>query len=671
MTATGQPLPRETPARRARRRGKSSREPLRGRAGLLEGAGTENASDLLAVEGLALEQGTGQSVKLLDVLLENLPGATRAFHHDPLDLGVDEKGGLFAVVLLPGHLAAEEDVLLVLAEGQGPELVRHAPLADHLASHLGRLLQIVTRAGGLLVQHDLFGGPAAEQDRDAIDQVLLRVIVLVVDRELLREPEGAAARDDRHFVDRVGARQNVGHQRVARLVIRDRPLLAIADDHRAPLDAHQDLVLGALEVGHLDELLVLASRQQRRLVHEVRQIGAREPGRPPRQHLELDVGSQRDPSSVHPENLLAALHVGPGHDDLTVESSGPQQRRVEDVGPVGGGDQDDAFVRLEAVHLDEELVEGLLPLVVTSAEAGPAVAPNGIDLVHEDDAGRVLLALLEQIAHARGAHAHEHLHEVGARDRKERDVRLTGDRLGEQRLACARRSDEKHALRDLATELLELLRVLQEIDDLAQFFLGLVHSGDILEGDFVLLLRNQPGPRLPEAQRLGATPLHLAHEEDPDADEEQHRHPLQEDRVPRVGVGRLHRDADAAVLQGLDEVRVLEDVRALRLRRVLERVRDEVAPDDDGFHPALIERLEKLGEVRLLLATLLRALEDGEQEDDDQADHHPERKVLVDLVHARPVIITPGPGDGGERQVTRSEERRVGKECRSRWSPYH
>ena len=25
----------------------------------------------------------------------------------------------------------------------------------------------------------------------------------------------------------------------------------------------------------------------------------------------------------------------------------------------------------------------------------------------------------------------------------------------------------------------------------------------------------------------------------------------------------------------------------------------------------------------------------------------------------------------GAKRVTRSEERRVGKECRSRWSPYH
>ena len=28
-------------------------------------------------------------------------------------------------------------------------------------------------------------------------------------------------------------------------------------------------------------------------------------------------------------------------------------------------------------------------------------------------------------------------------------------------------------------------------------------------------------------------------------------------------------------------------------------------------------------------------------------------------------------GDGGQKYTARSEERRVGKECRSRWSPYH
>ncbi len=170
---------------------------------------------------------------------------------------------------------------------------------------------------------------------------------------------------------------------------------------------------------------------------------------------------------VHLQDAEPAVDVGAVDHDAAVEAAGPQQRRVEHVGPVGGGDQDDALVGLEAVHLDQQLVERLLALVVAAAEAGAAVAADGVDLVDEDDAGRVLLALLEQVAHARGADADEHLDEVGARDREEGHVGLAGDGAREQRLAGARRAHQQHALGDLAAQLLELLRVLEELDDLA------------------------------------------------------------------------------------------------------------------------------------------------------------------------------------------------------------
>ena len=98
------------------------------------------------------------------------------------------------------------------------------------------------------------------------------------------------------------------------------------------------------------------------------------------------------------EDALASLDIGRVDHDPAVEAAGTQQRRIEDIGPVGGGDQDDAFVGLEAVHLHQELVEGLLALVVTAAEAGAAVAAHGVDLVDEDDARGVLLALFEEIA---------------------------------------------------------------------------------------------------------------------------------------------------------------------------------------------------------------------------------------------------------------------------------
>ena len=127
---------------------------------------------------------------------------------------------------------------------------------------------------------------------------------------------------------------------------------------------------------------------------------------------------------------------------------GPQQRRVEHVGTVRRGDEDDALVRLEAVHLDEQLVQRLLALVVAAAETGAAVTADGVNLVDEDDAGGVLLALLEQVADARRADADEHLDEVRAADREERHVGFAGHRARQQRLAGAGRAHEQHALRE-------------------------------------------------------------------------------------------------------------------------------------------------------------------------------------------------------------------------------
>src|ERR1700680_1841058 len=99
------------------------------------------------------------------------------------------------------------------------------------------------------------------------------------------------------------------------------------------------------------------------------------------------------------------------------------------AGPVVARDHDDVVLRLEAVHLDQQLVEGLLALVVTAAQAGAAVAADGVDLVDEHDAGGVLLGLVEEVADAAGADADEHLHELGAADAEEGHPGLAGDGL--------------------------------------------------------------------------------------------------------------------------------------------------------------------------------------------------------------------------------------------------
>ena len=253
-----------------------------------------------------------------------------------------------------------------------------------------------------------------------------------------------------------------------RLVVRRVLALLLGHHHRAALGAHDDLVLGALEIVHVHQALAAARGEERRLVHEVGEVRAGEAGRAARDDRGIHVGRDRHLAHVHQQDLLAAADVGQRHDDLAVEAARAQQRGVEHVGAVGRGDDDHARGALEAVHLHQQLVQRLLALVVAAAQARAALAADRVDLVDEHDAGRVLLRLLEHVAHARRAHADEHLDEVGARDREERHLRLARDRAREERLAGAGRAHHQHAARDAPAQLLELRRVAQEVDQLGR-----------------------------------------------------------------------------------------------------------------------------------------------------------------------------------------------------------
>ena len=81
---------------------------------------------------------------------------------------------------------------------------------------------------------------------------------------------------------------------------------------------------------------------------------------------------------------------------------------------------------------------------------------------------------------------------------KNGNLRLAGDCACEQRLARARAADHQHALRNLAAELLELGRVLEEVDDFRDFFLRLVDARDVGEGHADLVLGKKPRAALAE-----------------------------------------------------------------------------------------------------------------------------------------------------------------------------
>ena len=274
------------------------------------------------------------------------------------------------------------------------------------------------------------------------------------------------------------------------------------------------------------------------------------------------------------------------------------------------------------------------------------MATHGVDLVDEDDAGRVLLALLEQIAHAARAHADEHLDEVRARDAEERDPGLARDRPGEERLARAGRTDEEHALRNSTAKSLKLLWILEKRDDLLDLVLGLVDPGDVRERHLVLRVAQHPRLRLAEGHRLTAAGLKLTHEEEEhDADEEHREERHERGRPERRRVFLLEIDLEFPVLR---ERIVLEVLDQRLIRHGAERLDRAVLPVDDvrelvlvvlDAHIRDLTRVHpghELAEADLLLPLArLQHLPDRQEHHDEQ---HPQQQSLVRLLHVDLVL---------------------------------
>ncbi len=218
---------------------------------------------------------------------------------------------------------------------------------------------------------------------------------------------------------------------------------------------------------------------------------------------------------------------------------------------------DDGLVRIEAVHLGQQLVERLLALLVRPHRALHARASQRVELVDEDDAGRLRLRLREQVPHARGADADEHLDELGPAQAEEGHLRFARHGARQQRLARSRRADQQDPFRDVSAERRVFLRVLEELDNLLEFLLGLVHAGDVGEAHFHIVFGEDAMLAARKRHDAAFGAAHASEEEAPDGKQQQQRDdPAEDFRKPAADrlAGVLH----ARRLEVLDQLRIFD-----------------------------------------------------------------------------------------------------------------
>ena len=238
---------------------------------------------------------------------------------------------------------------------------------------------------------------------------------------------------------------------------------------------------------------------------------------------------------------------------------------------------------------------------MAATESGAAMASYCVDFVDKDNAGGILFALNKEIANTARTNTDKHFNKIGTGNGKERNSRLTGDGTCKQGFAGSRRAHQQYTFRQSAAKLGEFFRVLQEGNDLLKLFLGLIHTSHILEGYFPLGLGQKFCPALAEGHCLAAARLHLAHEENPDGNQENQGKPGQKHREPGNLVFRRFCRHGYLLIQQLLGQRRIFGLIGLEFLAAGILADNLVTTQGDGGYLPCIKSSDEFGIVRLIL----------------------------------------------------------------------
>ena len=165
--------------------------------------------------------------------------------------------------------SGEERRAVAFAEVHPPHPA-HPVFHDHRPGDPAGPFEVVLGPGRDVGVDHLLSDRPAEEHLDPALELALGEEVAVILGALHRVPEGGeAAGDDRDLVDGIGVGERKGHQRVGRLVVGDTALLVLVDDPLLLLEPGRHPFDPLVELLHADGGLVVAGREERRLVDEI------------------------------------------------------------------------------------------------------------------------------------------------------------------------------------------------------------------------------------------------------------------------------------------------------------------------------------------------------------------------------------------------------------------
>mmetsp|Transcript_8259 Transcript_8259/g.16557 ORF Transcript_8259/g.16557 Transcript_8259/m.16557 type:complete len:200 (+) Transcript_8259:681-1280(+) len=198
---------------------------------------------------------------------------------------------------------------------------------------------------------------------------------------------------------------------MACFVVCHKSLLCLRHDGSLLLWSSNNALEGISNFIVCDLSKITTSRENSSFVHEVGKISSCETWGSACHFVKVNIFCQRLSCRVHLQNRHTALNIWTIDSHLTIKSPWAKQGGIQDIWSVCGSKHNDTCVAFKSVHLCQQLIDGLLSLIITSSHSSTTLSSYGIDLIDENDAWRLGLGLFEQVTDTGCSHTHKQLYE--------------------------------------------------------------------------------------------------------------------------------------------------------------------------------------------------------------------------------------------------------------------
>ena len=310
-------------------------------------------------------------------------------------------------------------------------------------------------------------------------------------------------RNNGNCINRLHIRQHVKQNGMAGLMISCNLFLLIRNNFTALLcsDSHLNKGLSNIFLNQISTSIF--SRQNSRLIQQVFQLCTCKTSCSLSNLMKIHIVSQRFILGMNLQNLFSSFHIRNSHRHLAIKTSGTQDSRIQDIHAVGSCHNNNAFVDPKAIHLYQQLIQGLFSLIMSTAHTGTSTSCHCINLINKNDTGSVILTILKEVTNPGSAHAHKHFHEIRSGNRKKRNTCFSSHSFSQQCFTGSRRSHQKHTLGNSGSYLSIFLRFLQKIYDFHQIFFFFIKTSHILEGHLLILVCGHLCTTLAKVHHLG------------------------------------------------------------------------------------------------------------------------------------------------------------------------